>query len=254
MHYLDRYMRGEYEAVWIELTSLGAKIRQEAIFEDARAVALETMRRVRVNIDTIVTRLTKHGYQFDQYPDGAPIPYNFGPIVQPSDEMVAQINEFEQLVGIIPLSLSVFWEVVGAVSLMGRAPDGWPSFTDPLVVEPPDFCISDYREWRAYVDEDKENENENELFTAAIAPDIFHKDNVSGGGPYGFSLPNASIDGVLVNEGHDLTFVSYLRFAILEWGGFPGFGSEKIKKEWRRNDGVQVIEWLSELRTGLVAF
>lgn len=252
MHYFDRYMRGEYEVVWAELTSLGTKIREEGLSEDARAVALETMHRVRANIQTIIARLTMHGYKFDQYPDGTPIPYNFGPIVQSSDEIISQVNEFEQLIGSIPLSLRVFWEVVGAVSLVGRTPVGWPSFTDPLVVEPPDFCISDYREWRAYIEEDKENENE--LFIAAVAPDIFHKDKISGGGPYGFSLPNAAIDGVLVNEGHDLTFVSYLRFALLEWGGFPGFGSEKIKKEWRKNDRVQVIEWLSDLRTGLVAF
>lgn len=252
MNYIDRYMKGEHEAVWTELTNLGPAVRQVEIFNDARAVALETMRRVRDNIITIVDRLSGHGYRFDQYPDGSPIPYNFGPIVQSSDEIISKVNEFEQLIGSIPLSLRVFWEVVGAVSLVGRTPDGWPSFTDPLVVEPPDFCISDYREWREYIEEDKENENE--LFIAAIAPDIFHKDNVSGGGPYGFSLPNAAIDGVLVNEGHDLTFVSYLRFALLEWGGFPGFGSEKIKKEWRKNDRLQVIEWLSDLRTGLIAF
>ncbi|TCV78145.1 hypothetical protein [Sulfurirhabdus autotrophica] len=252
MRYFDRYMRGEYEAVWAELTNLGAKAQQAEVFDDVRAVALETMRRVRENINTIVDRLAGHGYRFDQYPDGSPIPYSFGPIVQPSGELVAQVNEFENLAGAIPLSLRIFWETVGAVSLMGRVPEGWPSYTDPLVVQPPDACILDFHDWRAAVEE--YGENETGPFVAAIAPDMLHKDNVSGGAPYGFSLPNTAIDDVLMNERHNLPFVPYLRLAILKWGGFPGIGFGKLREEWHIKDGGSDIEWLLDLRTGLIDF
>lgn len=248
--YFNRYLQGEHEAVWGELLSLGANYRQEETFADARAVALETMYRVRVNINTIISRLEKINYQFDHYPDGTLIPFNFGPTLEPNSDLIRQVNELEDLVGAIPLSLRAFWEVVGGVSLIGRTPGGWLNYSDPLVVEPPDLCIAQYREWQAYDEEDKTNDP----YVAAIAPDIFHKDNVSGGGPYGFSLPNNVIDGVLLYEEHNLYFVSYLRFALLEWGGFPGLCSRLIKEEWRNSDSSKINEWITELRNDLVAF
>jgi len=57
MRYFDRYMNGEHEAVWAEFANLGTAVREEKIFADAKAVALETMGRVKKNIDTIISRL-----------------------------------------------------------------------------------------------------------------------------------------------------------------------------------------------------
>jgi hypothetical protein len=65
----------------------------------------------------------------------------------------------------------------------------------------------------------------------SIAPDVFHKDNISGSGPYGLELPNPAADFLFMDEGHDLLFVPYLRFAILQWGGFPGLEGRGIRFE-----------------------
>jgi hypothetical protein len=62
--YLERYLAGEYEPVWDELTALGAAVRDEPLYGDALAVARETMRRVRANLETLIPRLVKTGYQF----------------------------------------------------------------------------------------------------------------------------------------------------------------------------------------------
>jgi hypothetical protein len=63
-HYLDGYLHGEQQAVWDELVALGAAVREEPLYSDALAVARETSRRARVNIETLIPRLVKIGYRF----------------------------------------------------------------------------------------------------------------------------------------------------------------------------------------------
>ncbi len=62
--FLERYERGEHEQVWEELLALGAAVREELLYADALAVARETMRRARHNIEVLIPRLVRVGYQF----------------------------------------------------------------------------------------------------------------------------------------------------------------------------------------------
>jgi len=62
--YLERYLAGEYEQVWAELEALGEAVREEPLHGDALAVARSTMRRVRENLEVLIPRLVKAGYQF----------------------------------------------------------------------------------------------------------------------------------------------------------------------------------------------
>ena len=62
--FAERYQNGDYVAVWDELVSLGAGVRHELYYEDAVAVATETMRRVRHNIELLIPRLATAGYRF----------------------------------------------------------------------------------------------------------------------------------------------------------------------------------------------
>ena len=61
--------------------------------------------------------------------------------------------------------------------------------------------------------------------------DDVHKDNESGGDPYGVAVPNPSADFEFLNECHKLPFVSYLRMAILRWGGLPGLDGSSAEFE-----------------------
>jgi hypothetical protein len=61
---LDRYQNGECEAVWSDLESIGSAVYQEQYLTDARAVAEETMKRVRHNAELVATRLSEIGYEF----------------------------------------------------------------------------------------------------------------------------------------------------------------------------------------------
>jgi hypothetical protein len=62
--FLDRYLLGEHEQVWAELTALGSAIQDEPLYGAALVVAHETMRRVRRNIEMLIPRLRRLGYEF----------------------------------------------------------------------------------------------------------------------------------------------------------------------------------------------
>ena len=213
MDYLERYRGGEYERVWEELQSLGPNVRREPYYSQARGVAAETMRRVRRDCELIVSRLRALGYVFGTYPDGKRRGYpTVEPLAPPTPAAGEMTAELEAEFGPLPLSLVAFWQEVGSVDLVGMRP-GWPDGLDPLVVDPPEGALS----W-VY---DTEADEEEGRF-AALAPDDLHKDNVSGGDPYGVMLPCPAADFEFAEERHGLLFVPYLRLAVLRWGGFPG--------------------------------
>ena len=232
MNYLERYRNGECEQVWSDLQALGAAVREEPHYSEARAVATETMRRVRWNCELLVSRLRALGYLFGTYPDGSTGYYTEGPLVGPSNHTRADCAELEAEAGPLPLSLVAFWEEVGLVDFVGMHPE-WPDGLDPLVVAPPAAALCDISEvagndWfeKSFYSQLKgalgHKNFEAPKFFAGLAPDDLHKDNVSGGDPYGVALPCPSADFVFLYEAHNLLFVPYLRMAILRWGGFPG--------------------------------
>ena len=71
---LHRYLAGEYEHVWADMTALGPRVREAPHFDDAWAVARETMRRARHNVELIIRRLDQIGYQFWNGTHGKPGP------------------------------------------------------------------------------------------------------------------------------------------------------------------------------------
>ncbi|HJR79803.1 MAG TPA: hypothetical protein VJ821_07010 [Anaerolineales bacterium] len=217
MNYLERYQNGEYEQVWEELQSLGGSIRSEPYHTQARQVATETMRRVRRNCERIISRLQRLGYIFGTFPDGTRRSYSVDPLTPPSNEMQADLEELESEAGPLPLSLIAFWEEVGAIDLVGMHPS-WTDGLDPLVVDPPEGALSFLYE-------------EGDGVFVGLAPDDLHKDNTSGGDPYGLQLPNPGADFLFLYERHNLFFVPYLRLAILRWGGFPGLEGREIHFE-----------------------
>jgi hypothetical protein len=62
--FLDRYLAGEYVAVWDDLIALGPQVRQKRYCADAATVAAETMRRARNNVELLVKRLEGMEYRF----------------------------------------------------------------------------------------------------------------------------------------------------------------------------------------------
>jgi hypothetical protein len=220
MSYLSRYQNGEHEKVWQELLALGGRVRREPVYADALAVAHETMRRARHNIDVLIPRLRDIGYEFLADDPDALYPEEIH--TPPNTAMLAQLTTLEQRIGVFPMALRAWYEIVGGVNLMGVHP-GIRFFEDeplpdPLVVDPINAYHFDMLdEW----ENDHTAFSDDGTFPLEIAPDEFHKANISGGAPYSIALPNASIDAPLLDEWHATTFVDYLRICF-RWGGFPG--------------------------------
>jgi hypothetical protein len=240
MNYLENYLAGNHEQVWNDLQALGPEVREEPHYSQALEVAAETMRRVRRNCERIVSRLHALGYVFGTYPDGSRGYSNQGPLLDPSDAMRADIAELEERIGPLPLSLTAFWQEVGAVDFVGMH-RAWPAGRDPLVVNEPEGAIADLDNWEMNVEDG--DIDPSEPVEVGLAPDDLHKDNTSGGDPYSVVLPNASADFEFLYERHELLFVPYLRLAILQWGGFPGLDGENVP-----------FEPLNELTAGLEPF
>ncbi|HEY7357273.1 MAG TPA: hypothetical protein VH590_12430 [Ktedonobacterales bacterium] len=139
--FLSRYERGEHEQVWAELLALDAQIREEPLYSDALAVAHETMRRVRYNIELLIPRLIELGYRFGYGWVTEQQGYDAGlvasvarletkrpsmPWSPPSPDVQEQLAYLEQLIGgPLPLSLQAWYEVVGQADFVGELPARW---------------------------------------------------------------------------------------------------------------------------------
>jgi hypothetical protein len=222
--FLDRYLAGEHEQVWADLVGLGANALKPEHAADALAVAYETMYRVGQNVATLARRLKAMDYRF-VYPgsDGG----FFGlrkanahePHVPPLGNVRVQVAELEHLVGgPIPLSLRAFFEVVGEVNFNGDHPALAPKRSD---LAPDPLMMCSVEDAVAMVDSYERDDDEPAVIE--FAPDALHKANISGGGPYSITVPQAAADAHVDDEPNDVAFVKYLRTAILSWGGFPGW-------------------------------
>jgi hypothetical protein len=227
--YLERYLAGEHEEVWAELTALGPAVRGPDLLTDAEAVARETMTRARRNVELLILRLESIGYEFgliDRERNEYAYKYP-GPHQSPDSGTNQQVLRLEAAVGPLPLSLRAWFETVGSVDLRGDHP-GWDYaadnyYGDPLVVWfGPDYFLQAYEDWR--VDYAEYGPDDAEPFRFELAPDYYHKANISGGPAYGIA-PGSGMDAPFLEEWNHGTFVEYLRICF-KWGGFPGFGAE----------------------------
>ncbi len=233
------YAQGEREEAWARMQQAGPDIRRGSELADALAVARETMRRVRQNIETLIERLRKLDYQFEN-PEAVHIP--------PPSDAAERVDEIERLVGgPVPLSLRAWWEEVGEVSFVGRdrklafrAGPGAPRviwrgmdpavlarmqrglpevYADPLALDGVERALAECRESVQFM-----KGFDDEPFRLTLAPDWLHKADISGG-VYAMTLPNAAADALFEGEPHATTLVGYLRVAF-RWGGFPGWDRE----------------------------
>lgn len=225
--YLDRYIAGEHKQVWAELVAFGPAVRDEPVYADARAVAHETMRRVRHNIETLIPRLVETGFHFLRY--GQDIFRDWSPVVAEEVHRTSQVFGLpsptvrETLArlewkagGPLPLSLCAFYEVIGTVNLNGKYPH-WritPESLDALEIHSAEIALEWFDDWGT-------DDGEYRM-SAPISPVQYGKVGVSGSGPYVVVLPDAATDARLHNEGYRTTFVTYLRICF-RWAGFPGW-------------------------------
>lgn len=237
-NWLARYRSGHREQVWHELRQLGAAVREPGNLAEAQLVCDEMALRARHNVEVIVERLTQDGFRFHTNDDKqTPVT----PHIPPSQTASQHADWLEQRFGPVPLTLLSWVRLVGDVWFVGTHPEWQTSVSaDPLVIQiegthyPGDSIQNSFNEdwemWREYA-----GDSEADPFILPLAPDRLHKENVSGGAPYGMRLPDSCTDGLFHAESV-LPFVEYLNW-VFHRAGFPhntGGGSKELEVMYKR--------------------
>lgn len=165
---------------------------------------------IRRRLEHLVSRLRSAGFEFER-------PSRVFPGPEPGTEEA--ILRIEGTVGQLPLALKLFWKQIGSVDLTG-SPPGWTEFTylDQLIVEPPSAALYELDE---FLDDKDGSPDDHYPYAVPIAPDIFHKADVSGGSPYVLAVPATSDDPELLNADGRRSFLEHVEHA-LRFAGFPG--------------------------------
>jgi hypothetical protein len=224
--YLERYQRGKCEEVWLELTALGPIIRQEPLYQDARAVAQETVRRIRHNSTLLLERLRLLNYTFaceHRLPPTLPLQ-----LTDASDYKL--LDAVEQAYGLLPLSVRALYEQIAAIDFRGDHPtlsqyaheaaqeDALRPVSDPLFIAP-----FDPMEGTVEGMEEPELAHLGTFASFWFMPDSTLKAQMSGGLPSYVIFPNAAMDTHFVTgDWPGMLIMSYLRLSF-QWGGFAAF-------------------------------
>lgn len=230
--FYTRYQQGFYQEVYDELFALQEHVFEPQLYDVSLRVMREIMKRVRANIEMILSRLHTLGYIFrkggfwENVPSEKQVQIEKEyPLFQPPiAETLEHVAALEQLTGSLPFSLKCFFEEVGCVNLIGLFPSDerqYGCIMDPLCVNSVELALQMVTSLKQTSIGDLWVEEP--LLT--LSGDNFHKYGYSGAGSYTVRLPCRTIDTLLLDEPHTTTFVNYLRLCM-KWGGFPGFEKE----------------------------
>ena len=161
-------------------------------------------------ISAVVARLNEFGFRFERPRDVFP---------GPEAQALRAIERIESEAGSLPQSLKLFWLRVGSVDLSGHRPE-WQGceYLDQLIVFPPSAAVEELEEFLSDRGERMRSDNP---YCVPIAPDVFHKADVSGGPPYELAVPATEEDPRLLNALPSVSFLEHVERA-LGYGGFPG--------------------------------
>jgi hypothetical protein len=129
---LNRYLSGEHEYVWREL---GIAVVPSVLLGEAQLIAVETMRRVRRNLEILVPRLRSEGFAFAHplLPEGDDGWARYDAVrAHPTPHTEELLKRVQQVAGPLPKSVKAFYREVGAVNLDGTLGGILAKADDPL--------------------------------------------------------------------------------------------------------------------------
>jgi hypothetical protein len=278
-NYVARYLGGEYRQVWQELIDLGTGIQHEPVHSEALAVARETMKRARINVETLVQRLHDMGYRF----------INPAPLAGPTNRQ--ELDDFEKIAP-LPLSIRAWYELVGEVDFGGSHPTLAHSTSHAyfrVKDKPPHYVPYPIPDRFRNTPEERRRDPYKDRFYSqpfAIYPfneavweilngyavtktitypyqlelclDFIQQAGESGSGTSWIEVPGPTADALLIDTEHlgtasprKIWFVDYLR-EVFQWGGFPGYAwyshPDYLKHDW----GTPPMNDIGHLAEGLL--
>ena len=232
MTFYDRYINGETETVYADIDKLGQDAFLSDNFADIEKVLTETFERVAFNLDIIYQELLTINYLFKSEFD-----FNFEkPLIKPlpdTDKLLMKLDKSLKPFGFVPLSLKIFYKVVGACNFAWDYDNNedfiW-TCADPIQITSLDDLVLEVTDKDNLLDL-KDYFEEDGFVALELSADYLHKDNISGGQPYSLKLTDKpSIDGQLLYEENDTTFINYLRIC------FDNCGFSRITNPDNNND------------------
>src|SRR5262245_50198023 len=186
-------------------------------------------------VEQLGSRLIVLGYPWQRF------------LVPSPPDIEVRIARIESRIAVpIPEVIREFWRLVGGIALVDVQNYAHVEFWDSLGIQGAwGYCDGVYVDacddnWVAYTIEDfeihaeeRDDPEDEDLFLYALAPDGYHKDDISGGPPYALGRGNnwaptwenfnwAGYRRPETALADPPDFISYLRTAILECAGFPG--------------------------------
>jgi len=114
----DRYINGQTEQVYQDIYALGQDAFLPANLQDIEKVLTETFQRVAYNLEIIYSELKNIDYLFKTR-----FEYNFQrPLVKPlanTEQFLEKLEIAVKPFGFVPLSLKMFYRIVGACNFGG---------------------------------------------------------------------------------------------------------------------------------------
>jgi hypothetical protein len=178
-------------------------------------------------------RLEQRGYRFREPAEVLP---------GPSSQLEFVLERLRREMGPVPYSLELFYRKIGSVNFLGDHPN-WKGcqYPDALVVYPVTVALDELNDYFSVPYPDAFGE-----FRIPIAPDKYHKEDVSGGMWYGIALHDTVDDPPLLEEWHQTTFVRYLEICV-RWGGFPGLQLCSSRHSWPIKELTRGLELILPL-------
>jgi hypothetical protein len=232
MTFYDRYINGETETVYADIYKLGQDAFLPDNFVDIEKVLTETFERVAFNLNIIYQELLTINYLFK-----TDFEFNFErPLIKPlpnTDYLLTKLDNSLKQFGFVPLSIKTFYKVVGACNFAwdyDTNEDFIWNCADPIQIISLDDLVSEVTD-KDYLSDLKDYFDDDGFVALELSADYLHKDNISGGQAYSLKLSEKpSIDGQLLYEEHDTTFINYLRIC------FDNCGFSRITNADNNND------------------
>lgn len=236
MNFYDRYMNGEYLAVYSDILNSGADAFTKDNIGDIEKVLTETFRRVSYNLDVIYRELVNINYLFKK-----DYKYNFErPLHKPlpdTESLLSVLKESVSDYGFIPLSLEYFYKIVGGVNFIWdyeTSEDFLWEMSDPIQIASLDSAVSEVTDkfWKDDMDQ-YVNDPDFGCAFITLSPDDLLKDGVSGGQAYAIQITKQpSVDSAFMNESNNTTFINYLRICF-DNCGFPGITRSDYSNDYK---------------------
>lgn len=221
----DRYIKGDCVNVWNEINNLYFDELTATLKEDVLKVINMTVERVKYNVESIACQLLSIGY----------ITNIKDVISYPTLNQQNELKDIQTIIekyGYLPLLLISLYKVIDKIDFVKVIADNSLfDLSDPLYIESIHNELSILDEsWEEISDEKLEN---NLPIGYPISPDLYHKNNISGGLPYEIEISkHHKIDSLIFNTPYckNIYFVDYLRLCFSS-GGFPSLKNNKKSKD-----------------------